>query len=112
MNITKFNNNLSVISQLEDTPPLTSAELKAKFDEGCKVTQNYINNTLIPEIEEGLKAVGEDVPTVVDNLNSDDPAAALSAAQGRLLDQTKQNKILFGTEEPSGGNDGDIYIQY
>lgn len=112
MSITRFNNNLSVISQLDDTPTLTPTELKAKFDEGGKVTQDYINNTLIPEIEEGLKTVGEDVPAVVDNLNSDDPKAALSAAQGRLLDQNKQKKILFGSDEPSGGEDGDIYIQY
>jgi hypothetical protein len=30
---------------------------------------------------------------------------------GRLLDQTKQNKIGIGTEPPSGGVEGDIYLQ-
>ena len=112
MNITRFANDLSVISQLSDTPALTPAELKAKFDESGKVTQDYINNSLIPEIEEELKQVEDNMPNVINDLNSADSESALSAAMGRQLDLNKQNKILVGTEEPSGGNDGDIYIQY
>lgn len=112
MNITSFTENVSVISQLADNPSLAPAQLKAKFDEGSRLIQDYINKSLIPEIEKGLKDLEEKGPEVINSLSSDSDTDALSAAMGRQLDLNKQNKILVGTEEPSGGNDGDIYIQY
>ena len=30
----------------------------------------------------------------------------------KALNANKQNKIKSGTAEPTGGNDGDIYLQY
>ena len=30
----------------------------------------------------------------------------------KSLNANKQNKITSGTAEPTGGNDGDIYLQY
>ena len=52
--ITNFLKDMDIISALNDQPNdvggLTAAELKAKFDEGGKAIQEYINHTLIPEI--------------------------------------------------------------
>lgn len=52
---------------------------------------------------------------IEDSLTSDSPSKALSAQQGKkikeILDE-KQNKITRGTSNPTGGKDGDIYIQY
>lgn len=52
--ITNFLKDMDIISALDDQPNdiggLTAAELKAKFDEGGKAIQTYINNTLIPEV--------------------------------------------------------------
>jgi hypothetical protein len=115
MALTKFGVKVNVISDLADTPVMPSSELKAQFDLAGVAIKNYINDTLTTQIDESLQSLEdktEKIPAVVDALDSVDTKAALSAAQGRLLDQTKQNKILFGTDEPSGGNDGDIYIQY
>lgn len=55
MAIEKFNKNMTIIAALDDEPNdvggLTSAELKAKFDEGGKALQTYMNETLIPALE-------------------------------------------------------------
>lgn len=54
--------------------------------------------------------------TVVENvLSSTSTTNALSAAQGKALKELingKQKNISKGTSTPSGGSDGDIYIQY
>ena len=55
MAIEKFNKNMAIIAALDDEPNdvggMTSAELKNKFDEGGKALQTYINETLIPTLE-------------------------------------------------------------
>lgn len=55
MAIEKFNKNMAIIAALDDEPNdvggMTSAELKNKFDEGGKALQTYINETLIPALE-------------------------------------------------------------
>lgn len=112
MELTKLTADLAVISKLADSPTETAAALKAKFDEGPRAIGSYLNGSLLPEIEEALALIDGKTPAVIDSLTSADTTAALSAAQGRLLDQNKQNKILAGTDAPSGGVDGDIYIQY
>lgn len=52
--ITNFLKDMDIIAALDDQPNdvggLTAAELKAKFDEGGKAIQEYINGTLIPEV--------------------------------------------------------------
>lgn len=55
MAIEKFNKNMAIIAALDDEPNdvggMTSAELKNKFDEGGKALQTYMNETLIPTLE-------------------------------------------------------------
>ena len=55
MAIEKFNKNMAIIAALDDEPNdvggMTSAELKNKFDEGGKALQIYMNETLIPALE-------------------------------------------------------------
>lgn len=53
--------------------------------------------------------------TVENVLTSTSTTNALSAAQGKVLKDgldAKQKKITYGTGVPSGGSNGDIYIQY
>lgn len=119
MNLTKLTADLAVIAKLPDSPTETAAELKAKFDQGPRAIGVYLNDTLLPEVEEALALIDGKVPAVVDSLTSSDNTAALSAAQGQTLanqvqslDQAKQNRIRTGTSAPSGGSDGDLYIWY
>ena len=56
MAIEKFSKDMSIIAALDDEPNdvggMTSAELKAKFDEGGKALQSFLNDTLLPKLEE------------------------------------------------------------
>ncbi len=67
--LTKLLADLYIISLLDDEPNdvggMSSAELKAKFDEAANTIKTYINETLIPELagENGAVSVGiETVP--------------------------------------------------
>lgn len=54
LEITYLDGDLNIIQKLDDEPNdvggLTSAELKAKFDEAGNTIKTYINETLIPEL--------------------------------------------------------------
>ena len=54
LEIQLLDGDLNIIQKLDDEPNdvggLTSAELKAKFDEGGNIIKKYINETLIPSV--------------------------------------------------------------
>lgn len=56
MALTKFTKDMEIIAALDDEPNdvggLSADELKDKFDEGGKALKEYINDTLIPEVED------------------------------------------------------------
>lgn len=54
MSFSKITKDMNIIAALDDSPALSSSELKAKFDEGGKEIKEFINNTLIPELEKSL----------------------------------------------------------
>ncbi len=90
MKLTKLTADLAVIAKLPDSPTETAASLKAKFDQGPRAIGDYLNKTLLPQLDESLTAVEEAVA---------------------LIDG-KQDRITVGTSAPAGGADGDIYIWY
>ena len=115
MALTRFGGDVNVISKLENTPMLEAQKLKESFDAAGQALKEYLNDALIPDLDDKFRDIDdqlEKIPTVADSLESDDTKAALSAAMGKKLNEEKQNKILAGTDEPSGGEDGDIYIRY
>lgn len=67
MSLTLFNKDLDIIAKLEDEPNdvggLGAAQLKAKFDEAGNIIKDYINKTLIPEIESGIDSAAQGVGT-------------------------------------------------
>ncbi len=54
MAITYFTEDMNIIQALDDQPNdvggLSADELKAKFDEGGNKVKTFLNNTLIPEL--------------------------------------------------------------
>lgn len=74
MSLTKFETDMNIISRLDDEPNdvggLSSAELKAKFDEAGLTIQKYLNEVLLPSIQKELTnlpagaAGGYYIPTV------------------------------------------------
>ena len=66
MKLTRFDTNLSNIQNLPDTPTIDADELKKTFDKSGLDTQNFINDTLLPEIEE---KVPEEVEPIREEIN-------------------------------------------
>lgn len=120
MSLTKLTENLNKISSLPEKPTLPADELQAIFDEAGNIIKDYINETLTGEIEALINTTVQANRTTVENvLTSTSITNALSSAQGKVLkdlidglDSNKQKTISMGTSTPSGGNNGDIYIQY
>lgn len=62
MALTPFSKDMEIIAKLDDEPNdvggLSSEELKSKFDEGGKAVKDYLNDTLLPELEnKGIESV-------------------------------------------------------
>lgn len=99
----------SVISALPDTPALTPAQLKAKFDEAGTGIKDYINNTqnsaIVSTINSAVGVVNSALTSYESSNNSRVTTIENNIAQ-------LQGKITSGSATPSGGSDGDIYIQY
>lgn len=120
MSLTKLTANLNNISSLPDKPTLQSDELKALFDEAGNVIKEYLNEVLTDEVEKLVSDTAKANKTTVENtLDSDSIANALSSAQGKVLktlidnlNTNKQKNISISSEEPTGGSNGDIHIQY
>ncbi len=65
MAIDKLNDDLNIVASLPTRPSAleyTTEEIKGKFDEGAKKIQSYINDTLIPQIQDEITNV-----TLTDN---------------------------------------------
>lgn len=120
MSLPKLTENLNKVSSLAEKPTLQADELQAVFDEAGNAIKDYINNTLTGAIESLINTTVQSNKTTVENiLTSTSIANALSSAQGKVLkdlvdglESSKQKTISIGTSEPSGGSNGDIYIQY
>lgn len=111
MALPELTENLNIIQSLPNKPTEEANELKIKFDEAGNIIKVYLNDTLLPAIETLIS----DSKTPIENtLESESTVKALSALQGKNLKdliEQKQDKINYGTEIPTGGSDGDIYIQ-
>lgn len=99
----KLETDLNIIAGLEDKPTYDSATLKAKFDKGNKIIQEYLNS-------EVYDAVNKISITPVNNLIEGGTDKALSAEMGKTLNTTKQNVIRYGTVVPTLAV-GEIFIQ-
>lgn len=93
MALTKLTTSLAIIAALDDEPSLTAAQLKAKFDEAGGLIKDYINDTLTEEIDDAI-------PPVVDALTSTSATSALSANQGKVINDALG--AMIGTVYPVG----------
>lgn len=95
MSLTKLTENLNNISSLPDRPTETSEELKAKFDKAGNTIKEYINEVLTVEIEKLINNTASSSKTIVENvLTSESAVNALSAGQGKILDEKIVNMKL------------------
>lgn len=103
MAVEKLNENLNIISTLDDKPSLSSADLKAKFDEGSNLIKKYINEILVPALNSGLV-------TIVNDLTTGGSTKVASAEMVKKLNIEKQSIIGYGTTVPTL-EEGQIFIQ-
>lgn len=120
MSLPKLTENLNKVSSLAEKPTLTAQQLQAVFDEAGNAIKDYINDVLTTAIEQLITSTVQTNKTTVENvLTSTSTTNALSSAQGKVLkglvdglESSKQKTISIGSSTPSGGSNGDIYIQY
>lgn len=112
MSLPTLNENLNIHQSLPDQPPLSASELKQKFDEAPNLIKEYLNGTLLPQID-----------TLMVNLQNKDITleSALTTLNGIVneavntlsgLKNGATTQISFGTSVPSSLDDGEIYLQY
>ena len=105
--ITLLDGDLNIIQALDDEPNdvggLTSAELKAKFDEGPNKIKEYINGTLIPEIlteeaTEAARAAAEAQREDNEKQRIGNENARVSAENGRIA--AEKSRSVFEAYSP------------
>ena len=93
LEITYMDGDLNIIQKLDDEPNdvggLTSAELKAKFDEAGNTIKNYINDKLIPAVlaedaTEAARAAAEAVREANETQRIENENARIAAEQARV----------------------------
>lgn len=91
--LTKLLADLYIISLLDDEPNdvggMSSAELKAKFDEAANTIKDYINNTLIPELAGDAGAASVGIETVPGLTGVKTVQAALAKIEEQMADMTQ-----------------------
>ena len=135
LNITNLTANVNNIQALSDRPNtadgITSQQLKEKFDKAGADIKDYVNNTLITELEtyiNTLKGKVETVETLASGLNlrvtnvennyvqSTDSRMTNSRACNNSFDNwstSRENlKISYGTSLPGSADDGSIFFLY
>lgn len=76
MALSKFNKNVENIIALDDNPnegatPLTSSELKEKFDKAGADIKDYINNTLTSELDTTITGIDGTISNLNTNLTGE-----------------------------------------
>ena len=126
MSITKFEKDMRVIQALPDEPNdvggLTPAQVKAKFDEGGEALKSYLNETLLPQLEElgveeaillpngaGFKYMRLNADKVLETSvdgkvweASGSSGHVIIAPDGKVLPQRSRMKFTEGTVEDDG----------
>lgn len=92
MSIRRCTVDTNVISELPDAPAMSASELKGKFDTGESGLKEYINNTLIPDIESEISDESTSIRAVIDQKNTqyiqrfNDDEATIEEHTGTIAD--------------------------
>lgn len=119
MSLPELTENLNVHQSLPDKPALNSDELKRKFDEAPNAIKEYVNETLLPELNSILTSLqNKDVSleTAVGILQTTitEAVANITSIQTTIagLKSGATTKITIGSSIPSNLENGEVYFQY
>ncbi len=111
MALTKLTKNLNHIQGLSDRPNtadgLTSSKLKEKFDQAGNDIKDFINESLIPELDDSFKndTIAEDDPRLTDSRKCNNEFDNYLVALENL-------HIKRGTSLPSTAQENDVFLLY
>jgi hypothetical protein len=116
MGLTKLTKDIDYIQKLSDLPNeidgLDSNELKERFDQAGDDIKDFINNTLIAELDTALSSI----PSVDGFVRTDDSRLSDSRKCNNTFDNwntARTNlKIGYGTTLPSSADNGSIFFLY
>lgn len=98
MNLDKFTKEMDIIAKLADSPSETAEELKAKFDEGGKALQAFINS-MIENLHNAIWPIG----SIYLSVNAANPAELFGGVWEKI-----ENAFLYGVSsdrlEETGGS--------
>lgn len=115
MPLTPLTDDLNIIQGLADEPnnTLTSEQLKAKFDQAVLTIKDYLNNTLLPELDASI-GLFSDIAAIDDSTltNNADHIPASSVVKAALTGATAarlaQSRRITLTDGVSGTADADF----
>jgi len=126
MTLTELTENLNTIQSLADNPALTAAQLKAAFDDAANKIKQYINSTLLPELNTAIENLESEDSSVEESISS--LSTTLTEAVGNIttlqsnvtalqttvsgLKSGATTKITIGSSVPSSLQNGEVYFQY
>ena len=111
MSINKLTADLNIIQTLDNQPSLTPEQLKAKFDEAVNIIKDYINNTLVDEVNSAISQL-DNVGTLVDE-SIQDKLEDRYHVGSVIIDYTNTNPATylgFGTWELTGKGQVEIGV--
>lgn len=112
MSLPTLNENLNIHQSLPDKPALNAEELKQEFDKAPNLIKEYLNGTLLPQIDTlmvNLQNKDISLETALNTTNSI-VNQAVNTLSG--LKNGATTKISSGTSVPASLADGEIYLQY
>lgn len=112
MALTELTANLNVHQSNPDKPAMSATELKRNFDSAPNSIKEYINETLLPELntiitnlQNGSTSVNQAITSLQTTVNS------LSTTMAGLKSGAT-TKITIGSSVPSTLENGEVYLQY
>lgn len=103
-----LNGDLNIIQKLDDEPNdvggLTSAQLKAKFDEAGNAIKDYINNDLIPAILAADATEAERAAAEASRVSAESARATAETARAKAEEQRVTNENTRKSNETDRGN--------
>ncbi len=119
MALTELTDNMNIHQSLPDKPALTAEELKAEFDKAANLIKEYLNETLLTELNgiiTGLQNKDLTIETALNNLQTivNEATTNITSITSTVsgLKSGATTKITIGTSVPTNLENGEVYLQY
>ena len=119
MALTELTANMNIHQSLPDQPALTADELKVEFDKAANLIKEYLNETLLTELNGLITALQNKDTTIETALNSiqtivNEATTNITSITNTIsgLKSGATTKITIGSSVPSSLENGEIYLQY